>query len=155
MPFLEPLQPDTPIVNADRTISAEFYRYLSATILARLQAAAYTSKTVTLANQAAAIGATALSSGAAGRYRVSWIVRMTQAATTSSSFTLTIANTDGAVNVSQAGAAVTGNTTTTVQSGAFIVRADAGTAVTYAIAYASVGATPMTYTVSLTIEVLP
>jgi len=151
---LEPVPHTTPLVTEDRTITSEWYRYLSAALLGRLNAAVYTKKAVTRASTAGALGATALAQGDTGLYRVSWNVRITQAATTSSSLTVTIAATDGGVAVLQVGPALTGNTITTVQSGTFLVRADAATPITYAVAYASVGATVMRYTISFAIELV-
>jgi len=107
-----------------------------------------------LATQAASIAATDLTDGAfpAGMYRVTYYARITQAATTSSSLTVTIDWTDGAVGQSQAGAAMTGNTTTTIQSGSVLLRSDKAKAITYTTTYASVGATVMQYSLDLTLE---
>jgi hypothetical protein len=151
--ILEPLPHEAPMVDP-RTgrIASVWYRYFSVAFLGRLNAAPYVAKSIQRPNQAAAIGATSLSQGSAGLYRVSWFVRITQAATVSSSLTVTIAHTDGGVNVSQAGAAVGGNTITTLQSGIVMVRADAATAITFAVAYTSAGATPMLYTITVAIE---
>jgi hypothetical protein len=150
---LEPVPHEAPMVDAPAlTISSVWYRYFSTVIVGRLQTSAFVSKGFTLANQSAAIGATALTTGAGGVYRISWMIRITQAASGSSAATVTIAYTDGGVNLTQSGAAVTGNTPTTVQSDMLLVRADAGTAVTYAVAYSSSGATPMQYTLSLAVE---
>jgi hypothetical protein len=150
---VEPLPDSDPVVDADtRLITPVWYRYLSTAIVARLSGAPLVARMVTVANHGASIGATSLSQGSFGLYRVSWVLRITQAATVSSQATVTIANTDAGVNVAQVAPAVTGNTTTTVQSGSVLVRADAATAITYAVAYTSVGATPMLYTISVAIE---
>lgn len=121
----------------------------------RLEQAAYgILPTVTVAAQTASIGTTALvASAAAGLYRVSWFFRITTAASVSSSLLVTIAGTDGGISYTQAGAAVTGNTTATVQSGSFLVRADQASPISYSTTYASVG-TPMSYSLSLTVEAL-
>ncbi len=87
-----------------------------------------------------------------GLYKVSWYARITRAATSSSSLTVTIGWTDGAVAVTSAGAAITGNTTATVQSGSLLVRADVDTNITYATAYASAGATSMQYQLDVIVE---
>jgi hypothetical protein len=150
---IEPLPHDAPLVDAPGlTISPVWYRYFSVVIVGRLQSSAQVTRAVTLPNQAASIGATALAQGSAGVSRVGWVLRITQPATTSSSVTVTIGYDDGGVAVSQAGAPVTGNTITTVQSGQVLVRSDAASPITYAVAYASVGATPMQYTLSVWIE---
>lgn len=82
---------------------------------------------------------------ATGLYVVRYAIRVARAATSSSSLTVTVGWTDGGVACSQAGAALTGNTTATQQNGAPVVRVDAGTTITYAVAYASVGATSCLY----------
>jgi hypothetical protein len=120
----------------------------------RIQQSATTLKTVSLTAQAASIATTAIPAGSlsAGLYRVSWYLRVTQAATTSSSLTVTISHTDGGVSASQSGSAATGNTTTTVQSGAFLVLSDQAASISYATTYASVGGTVMQYKLSITLE---
>lgn len=109
---------------------------------------------VTLTGQAAALTTTALNTGLLtdGLYRVSWQARITQAATTSSSLTVTLGWTAGGVACSTSGAALTGNTPATVQSGAALVHADAGSVLTAATAYASVGATAMQYELTVIVE---
>lgn len=109
---------------------------------------------VTLTTQGAAIGTTGIPSGAlaAGLYRVSWYTRITRAATTSSSLTVTIGWTESGVSLTTSGAALTGNTTGTVQSGSVLIRIDQGTPVTYATAYASSGATSMQYRLDVVLE---
>lgn len=98
---------------------------------------------------------TALTVPETGIYRLSYTARITQAATVSSSLTVTLGWTDTGVACSQAGAAMTGNTTTTVQSGSVVVYADAGSPVTYSTTRASVGATSMTYALAVLIEQVP
>jgi hypothetical protein len=51
-------------------------------------------------------------------------------------------------------AAYTGNVTNLPQSGVFLVRADAGTTLSYSTAYASVGATAAVYELDITLESL-
>lgn len=103
---------------------------------------------------AAAITATALDvlDGEAALVRVSWVLRITQAATVSSSATVTIAWTDGGQAMSSSGAAVTGNTVSSGQSGSVLVRRDRRTDVTVALAYSSTGATPMQYDLDVITE---
>ncbi len=129
------------------------------TVLDRVNQTFYTLQRVSLSTQDAAISATAIpvADGAitTGLYRVSWHARITRAGTVSSSLTLTIGYTDGAVAITQSGAAITGNTTNSVQSGTLLIRADAGTDITYSTAYSSVGATSMLYRVDLVLEEAP
>jgi hypothetical protein len=109
---------------------------------------------VALESQGASIGTTPIPSGAlgAGLYRVSWYARITRAATTSSSLTVTIGWTESAVSLALSGAALTGNTITTVQSGSALLQIDQASPVTYSTAYASVGGTSMLYTLTVVLE---
>lgn len=102
----------------------------------------------------AAVTATALDvlDGAAALVRVSWVLRIVQAATVSSSATVTVGWTDGGQAMTSSGAAVTGNTVATGQSGEVLVRRDATTDVTIAVSYASSGATPMLYDLDVITE---
>jgi hypothetical protein len=107
-----------------------------------------------LTAQAASIGATDFSGGdlAAGVYRLSYYMRITQAATTSSSLEIVLDWTDGSQTPSFAGAALTGNLLTTYQTGSLLIHVDASSPVRYATTYASVGATAMQYRLDLTLE---
>lgn len=102
---------------------------------------------VSLEDQGAAIAATSIpiSGLTSGVYRLSYIARITRAASTSSSLTVTLQWTHGGVSISQAGAAITGNTTATQQNAHLLIYADQGTPIRYSTAYASVGATSMQY----------
>ncbi|MCX6550361.1 MAG: hypothetical protein NTY02_05020 [Acidobacteria bacterium] len=123
----------------------------------QVDAAAFRLQTVSLTAQGAAITTTAvpIASLTAGLYRVSYALRITRAATTSSSATVTIGWIDGTVTCGQAFAAVTGNTTATVQSGTVLLRCDNDGPITYAVAYASVGATTMQCALDLVVEAVP
>ena len=107
-----------------------------------------------LTAQTASIGATALSTGTLdpGVYRASYTARVTTSATTSSSLTVTLGWTDGAVAQSQSGAAMTGNTTATAQNGTVLMHIDEATNITYATTYASSGATAMQYSLYVLAE---
>lgn len=106
--------------------------------------------------QSASIAATDISGGTlkAGVYRVSYYTRITQAAGTSSSLTVTLSWTDGGVAQSQAFAAIVGNTTTSLQTEAMLIRIDSGSPVRYATAYVSVGAPAMEYSLDVILEVM-
>ena len=90
-----------------------------------------------------------------GLYRVTWYLRIAQAAGTSSSAQLTLSWTDGGVAQSQTEPAVTGNTTATFQTGTTTIHLDTGTTLKYAVAYASVGVPAMQYNLSIVVEALP
>lgn len=89
-----------------------------------------------------------------GLYRVSYYLRITQAATTSSSAEVTLRWTDGGVTPTFTGAAVNGNTTTSYQSGSVVLHADDISSIEYRVTYASVGATPMRYRLEILVEEL-
>jgi hypothetical protein len=110
---------------------------------------------VELTSQGASIGATDFSGGGvlnAGLYRVTYYARITRAAGTSSSLTVTLSWTDGGASCSFAGAAITGNTTTTIQSETKMIRIDSASPVRYATTYASVGMPTMLYSLDVTLE---
>jgi hypothetical protein len=125
---------------------------------------------VNLTAQSAAIAATTLYAvpvSATGLYRINWYLKVTRAATISSTLgAITFGFTDGTDSVvqslvaqgaTQAGAAATtntGNSTTSVLCGTTIVYALASTNITYAIAYATSGATTMQYEVHMRLEAL-
>ena len=109
---------------------------------------------IDLTGQNASIGATDIGTGAisAGKYRVTWYFRITQAASVSSSLELTIGWTESGVPITKSFGAETGNTTTTVQTLSAMVLADEVTPITIATTYASVGGTPMLYRISVVLE---
>src|SRR5204863_5568747 len=109
-----------------------------------------------LTGQSASISTTAIPMGtiAAGLYRVQWEARITTPGTVSSSLTITISYTDDGVSCSQSGAAITGNTTSTVQSGVILVESDQTVPISYATTYASAGATAMVYKLNVTCELV-
>jgi hypothetical protein len=108
-----------------------------------------------LSDQSASIGSTDLASGAllgAGLYRVSYYARITTPATVSSSLQVSYSWTDGGVTLVSTGAAMTGNTTATVQQGGGLIYSDGASPITYSATYASVGATAMKYRLAVTVE---
>jgi hypothetical protein len=111
-------------------------------------------QTVSLVNQSASIGATSIPSTTltAGLYRVTWYLRISTAAGTSSSVTVTLGWTDDTVTMSLSGAAVTGNTTTTSQTQTSLLAVDNASPVTYATVYSSAGAPTMQYALDITLE---
>lgn len=124
-------------------------------LAARMNDTPNATRRVSLTDQEAAVALSSLvPAPSAGVYRVSWYLRITRAATVSSSVAVTIRSTDGGVVCSQGGAAVVGNTTATVQSGVVLVRADASAPISFETAYGSVGATAMQYRLDLVVESL-
>lgn len=146
----------TPLFNGlqDPTITRVWFNWFLA-LMTRVQTSAWGVQTISLTGQEAAIALTSLvAAPGAGVYRMSWYLRITTAASTSSSVQLTITHTDGAVVCTQSGAAVTGNATDSVQSGSVLVRTDAAAPISYSVAYASVGATKAQFAIDLCAESL-
>lgn len=141
---------------ADRktlTITKEWITWFT-DLLTSVDASPSRLQTVELSAQGASIGATAIPLGAlgVGLYRVTYAARITRAATTSSSLTVTIQWTDHTVNLTQAGAPMTGNTPATYQTGTYLLRIDSSTPILYSTTYASVGATSMQYQLDIVLE---
>lgn len=108
--------------------------------------------------QAASIGSTDVPlSGALpeGLARLTYALRITRAAGTSSSAQVTFNWTDGGVGQSATFTAVTGNTTTTTQGEMLPFHTDAGAVPSYSVAYGSVGAPTMQFSLTLAIEAMP
>jgi hypothetical protein len=149
----------TPILTGFRElVTREWVRYLQAAVDV-LNNAARKLSLASQTTQAASLSATALETGALnpGVYRVSYSARVTRAASTSSSLTVTISWMDGDVAQTQSGAAMTGNATTTHQNGSFFIHNGPNSAATndvvkYATTYASAGGTTMQYSLYVLIE---
>ena len=116
---------------------------------------------VALTGQSATLATTAIDaeSLSAGLYTVQYYARITTAATTSSSLTVTLSWTDGGVACSRVydstripAADIAGNTTSTTQTASVLVRADATTPISYSTTYASVGATAMQYSLYIVLQ---
>jgi len=86
-----------------------------------------------------------------GVYRLSMAARISRAATTSSSLTVTFGWTS-TVACTTSSAAITGNSTSTTGSLTYLVRVDDATAITYATTYVSVGGVTMQYQLDVTCE---
>jgi len=111
---------------------------------------------VNLSGQGAAITTTPIPLGTIppGIWRISYIIQITTAAGVSSSVTPTFSWTANGLAKSASGAAITGNTTTTVQFGTLIIRVDDSTPISYATAYASNAAGVMRYAFDIVAEEL-
>jgi hypothetical protein len=103
----------------------------------------------------AAIGPTVLLAAAsAALYRVSWYARITVPDGAGSSLTISILSTDGGQAIVQPGAAITGDSVVTVQSGSVVVKTDGGTNVSYSTAYNSTTPAKMGYAIDYVLEPL-
>jgi len=139
-------------------VTREWVRYLQS-VVDVLNVAARKLALTSLTGKTASLSATALETGALnpGVYRVSYAARITTAASTSSSLTVTISWMDGNVAQTQSGAAMTGNTTATQQNGSFLIHNGPNTSSTndvvkYATTYASSGGTGMQYSLYVMVE---
>lgn len=108
---------------------------------------------VQLTDQSASVSATDFSGGdvAGGLYEVRVYERITQAAGATSTIKVTIGWTEGGVSLTQdVAAAYAGNLTTVPLTGPpLMIRVDAASPITYAVAYGSTGAPIMKYELSL------
>jgi len=131
--------------------------WMQDSLTTRVQSAPQSLKTVELTDQNASIGATPVPLGSvtAGRYRVSYYARVTSPDGVASSLTVTIRWTEGAVSLSLSGAAMTGDTTTTVQSGMMLLQVDANVSIEYATTYASNTPGLMKYRLTVQVEAVP
>ena len=120
-------------------ISKSWLIWLQESLVTRVQTSPDLRAFVRLTGQNAAIGATPLPIGSvtAGRYLISFYARITTVDGVSSSLTVRLHWTESAISLTTSGAAMTGNTTTTVQSGTIMVEADANSALSYSTLYAS------------------
>lgn len=127
------------------------------TLMLRVNVTPYRAQDLRLTGQSAAIPTTAIPMGAlpAGLYRIGYALRITRAASTSSACALTVGWTDDAVVCTQAFASLTGNTTATTQNGTMLVRCAQESPLTYAVTYASVGATTMQFALDMIVESIP
>lgn len=127
---------DTKIVDNAGAITV-FFRLAWQSLVDAFQLAA-TRAAVGANTQNAAIATTiAWTTAQAGVFRVSWYLRKTVADGVASSLTMTIGWTDKAAALAQSGAALVVDANVAQQNGSVLVRADANSSLTYAVAYAS------------------
>lgn len=141
-PYREPLvDPTTGLVTARWQI---YFRDLD---IAQDAAQRVVIAPVSLATQSASIGATPIPTAALapGLYVVQTYMRITTPGAVSSSLTVTVSFTDGGIACSMSGAALTSNTTASVQGNVFPIRIDQATPITYATTYASNAVGQMVY----------
>lgn len=151
-----PLPPDDALVDPQRGYKATDVLVDWANALATdVDASPARLETVALEEQDASIGTTTINVGslAEGLYRFTYYARITQAATVSSSLTVTAGWTESGIALTLSGSAMTGNTTGTVQSGSWLLQVDPGAGlISYSTSYASVGGTSMKYRLSIVCE---
>lgn len=112
---------------------------------------------VKLTGQHAAIGATPLQLGgtSAPFVRVSWYIRVTTKDPVSSAVQVTIGWTENGTAQSVNGQNLTGNSTTTLETGTAFVQIDANSSPTYSTSYSSNTPGTMQYLLDVQVEALP
>lgn len=135
-------------------ISRVWSQWLQQQIINRLQSSPQRLQEVPLIGQSASIGSTPINLGLipSGLYRVSYFVRITTPAATSSSVQVIIGFTEGGVTCSVSGVAVNGNVTNSVGTGSFLLRSDQSAPINYSTTYASNPAGTMVYKLDIVVE---
>ena len=144
------------IDQARKTVTFVWSRWFTA-VRAAMNKRAEVVGSIALTAQTASIASTTLPTSLLvhARYRVSFQVRVTTAAATSSAIQVTIGWTDGGVAQTHVGTNLTGNLTTTRESAVIVIRCDSASAITYTTTYASNPAAAMAYQLDAIVEHLP
>jgi hypothetical protein len=153
VPQGEPIPYYAPLLEGGKElIASPWYQWLS-TLTAQLGSAAQGAGAVHLTAKSATIGATTiLATQFSGLYRVTYYLRITKAAATNSSVTITVGWTESGVPLTFAFAALTTNTIQSVQSGTFLLRSDGAAPITYSVTYASTPAADAQYRLDVVLE---
>lgn len=151
--------PTTPGRQEPFYVSASWLRWLTQSLLAQIANVAEirlapTDAGGTLDDQHAAIAATPLAAGqlSAGTYRLTYYARIKTPDGVASSLTVSLGWTEDTLALSQTGAAMTGDTVSTVQNGSIMVTIDRNSSPTYSTAYASNTPAKMGYKLSFLLE---
>jgi hypothetical protein len=150
---LDPIPQSDPLIDSTQHMNERWYRWLSAFVAQQGSGVLTVGKTAHRVGINAAIGATTVFTPTiAGLiYRVSYRARITTPAGVSSSLTVSVNWTEGGVACTKTFAALTGNTTATVDGDGVLIRPDTAV-VTYSTAYASNPASAMIYDLDVTVE---
>lgn len=145
-PFREPIAGTLTVTDRWRIWFRDLF--VATTQLASSRVAA-----VALTAQLAAIATTPFTTGSlsGGLYRVSVFTHITTPATVNSSLIVTISFTHNGVACTLAGAALTTNLTTSVQSNVWVIAIDPGTPISYSTTYVS-NAAGMAYALAAAVE---
>lgn len=140
----EPIPTDPWVRPSKWTLSDKAFDWLLnlSTVISRC--ATRLGSVVTFTAQVASIGLTAMAGTASGgRFRVTVTLYIEQAATTSSSVTVTLSFVRNGIARTATTTAIVNGTATTSWTQVFLLDSDAG--LSYSATYASVGATPMKF----------
>lgn len=129
-------------------------RWFLDVLVPAIQAAPQIKRTVSIVTQTATIGATSIPLGAlaAGIYRIGYYARVTSPDGVASLLTVTLGWTESSQPLTLSGAAMTGDSLTTVQTGLAVVVVDAASALTYATTYSSNTPAKMQYRLTVVVE---
>ncbi len=145
-PFREPIAGTEPVTQPWRIWFRDLFVATTQTASQRIAA-------VALTGQIAALAVTPFATGSlsAGLYRVTVFTHILTPASINSSLIVTVSFTHNAVACSLATADLNTNLTTSVQGTTFPIQIDAGTPISYSVAYVS-NAAGMTYALSAAVE---
>lgn len=143
-PIGEPLPATTPVSDQKTGLmTGGWINWFSLYLLPRLTQSTPITVSKAYPANTASLGTTVIVPTAnRGLYRISFWLHVTIADNVGSSMTITVQNTDNSDACTQAAAALTSNNPTMPQGVVFIVRADAGSAITFTVTYSSTGGAP-------------
>ena len=148
---LAPIPTGVPITERDGTVT-DFFRLRWQELLDGFLKTGAVAAIERTGENAAIATTAAFTTISEGLYRVSWYVRKTTADGVSSSLTVTLGWTHRAVALTEAGAALATDAVTAQQSGSKLIRADASSDITFAVAYASNTPGQMVYEINVICE---
>ena len=157
-PYDSPVSPEIPDPATGKMTRSKYFsqEYVDwfLELQTRTQQSAERIGAVALTAQSASISATPVPMPdlTTGFYRVSYSARISRAASTDSTLTVTLGWTRSTIALTQAGAAITGNSTSTQQNATLLLWVDANASITYATTYGSNGATTMQYELAVIVE---
>lgn len=132
--LVEPPPLDDVFVDKSRFASKQLADWLLLVVVPRLQGAAQVRTATRDTGQHANVGPSSIVPVAsAGDYRINWYMQVTTVDSTGLVVTFNALSTAFTQSITQSGAAMNGNTLATVQSGSFIVKADAGSVISFSI----------------------
>lgn len=148
------LDPNTQKPMPGYGMSKEWGNWFQTSIISTVANAPSFYPSVALTGQNASIATTPipLPTLATGTYRLTYYARITTADPVSSSLTVAFSWTEGSVTPTISGTAITGNTTTTVQTGTLTIAIDASTSISYATTYVSNTPGAMAYRLTILTE---
>lgn len=157
MAILEPPPLISPIAEGRRELmQSDWQKYMLAQSAVIVNTPTLFEVSIALTNQNASIATTNIPLPALteGDYVFSYYARITTIDGVSSSLTVHLGWTEGAISLSLSGADMTGNSPTTVQSGTIPVFIDAATPLTYSTTYVSNTPGAMKYELRIKVQAL-